>query len=201
MTVATDLSVALIAADPRRDAAVLRAWLADPHSAFWGMAELDAAAVVAYLDGILSHPAQDAWLGLVDGIPAFYVETYDPSRVLLTDVHDALPGDLGMHVLISPPVGEPRHGLTDAVFAAVMAWCFDELGAQRVVVEPDARNDRIRRKNVRAGFTELRLVAVDDGGHTKTAMLSVCTRAAFDASDLGSLQPALRERPERGGRA
>lgn len=198
---ATDLAVALIAADPRRDAAVLRAWLTDPHSAFWGMGDLDTAAVAAYLDSILAHPAQDAWLGLVEGIPAFYAETYDPSRVLLTDVHDALPGDLGMHVLISPPVGEPRHGLTDAVFAAVMGWCFDELGAQRVVVEPDAGNDRIRRKNVRAGFAELREVAVDDGSHTKTAMLSVCTRAAFAASDIGSLQPAHRERLERGGRA
>ncbi|WP_407358722.1 acetyltransferase [Microbacterium sp. LTA6] len=196
MTIATGLAIGLIAADPQRDAAVLRAWLADRHAAFWGMGDVDTAGVVAYLDGILAHPAQDAWLGLVDGIPTFYAETYDPSRVLLTGIHDAIPGDLGMHVLISPPIGEPRHGLTDAVFGAVMAWCFEGLGAQRVVVEPDTRNDRIRTKNVRAGFTELREVAVDDGGHTKTAMLSVCTRAAFAASELAETHD-----PVRGGRA
>ena len=190
MTVTTGLAVALVAADPQRDAPLLQHWLADPHSAFWGMADLDEAAVAAYLDAIVTHPAQDAWLGLVNGIPAFYAETYDPSRVLLTDVHQALPGDLGMHVLISPPGGEPRHGFTDAVFGGVMAWCFDQLGAQRVVVEPDVRNDLIRIKNRRAGFTELREAAVDDGGHTKIAMLSVCTRAAFAASDIARVREA-----------
>lgn len=184
MTLETALSVALTSADAQRDAPLLQHWLADPHAAFWGMADLDAAAVEEYLDGVAAHPAQDAWLGLVNGIPAFYAETYDPARVLLTGVHDAAPGDLGMHVLISPPGGDPRHGFTDAVFAGVLSWCFDELDAVRVVVEPDVRNDRIRRKNLRAGFTELREVIVDDGGHTKTAMLSVCTRADFAASEI-----------------
>ncbi|MDQ0646991.1 RimJ/RimL family protein N-acetyltransferase [Microbacterium natoriense] len=184
MTSSPAPSVTLVAADPQRDAPLLQGWLSDPHATFWGMGDLDGAAVEEYLSGITRHPDQDAWLGLVDGIPAFYAETYDPARVLLAGIHDAQPRDLGMHVLISPPADEPRHGLTDAVFAAVMAWCFGELGAHRVVVEPDASNDRIRRKNVRAGFTELREVAVDDGGHLKTAMLSVCTRADFAASDI-----------------
>ena len=190
MTVTTGLAVALVPADAQRDAALLQHWLADPHAAFWSMADLDEEAVAAYLGGIAAHPAQSGWLGLVNGIPAFYAETYDPARVLLNGVHQALPGDLGMHVLISPPGGEPRHGFTDAVFAGVMTWCFDELGAQRVVVEPDVRNDAIRRKNVRAGFSELHEVAVDDGGHTKTAMLSVCTRAAFAASDIALVREA-----------
>ena len=184
MTASTAPAIALVAADPQRDASLLQSWLAGPHAAFWGMGDLDASAVEEYLGVIARHPDQDAWLGLVDGIPSFYAETYDPARVLLTGIHDAQPRDLGMHVLISPPAGEPRHGLTDAVFAAVMAWCFGELGARRVVVEPDVSNDRIRRKNVRAGFTELREVTVDDGGHVKTAMLSVCTRAGFAASDI-----------------
>lgn len=168
------------------DAATLQRWLAHPNSAFWGMGELSAAQVEEYLAGVLDGEGQDAWLGLVDGIPAFYAETYDPSLVLLVGIHDALPGDLGMHVLVAPPSGEPRHGHTDAVFAAVMRWCFDELGATRVVVEPDVRNDRIRRKNVRAGFVELGEAPVDEGGHVKTAMLSVCTRAAFESSELAS---------------
>lgn len=189
MTAATALDVTLIAVDSRRDAAVLQSWLSHPHSAFWGMADLDVDAVARYLGDVVAHPAQSGWLGLVDGEPAFYAETYDPARVLLDGIHDALPGDLGMHVLISPPLGEPRHGLTDAVFAAVMAWCFDELRAARVVVEPDVFNDRIRLKNLRAGFTELREVTVDDGGHSKTAVLSVCPRAAFAASELARSLP------------
>lgn len=179
-------AISIVQADPRGDAPVLRQWLADPHAAFWGMGDLDVDAVRAYLAGVAADPRQQAWLGLVDGVPTFFAETYDPAEVLLRGIHDPLPGDLGMHVLIAPPDGEPRHGLTDAVFAAVMRWCFDELGAQRVVVEPDARNDRIRRKNLLAGFTELRCVDIDDGDHTKTAVLSVCTRDDYARSELGA---------------
>ena len=184
-------SVSLVAADPRRDAPVLQRWLADPHAAFWEMGGHDVDAVCDYLANVVTDTYQDAWLGLVDGAPTFFAETYDPAHVLLRGIHDALPGDLGMHVLIAPPGDHPRHGLTDAVFAAVMAWCFDELGAERVVVEPDARNHRIRRKNVRAGFTELRHVTIDDGAHSKAAVLSVCTRDDYRRSELAATGKAL----------
>lgn len=184
MTTTTGLDTSITAASPKRDAALLHRWLADPHSAYWGMTDLDLAAVESYLAALDADPAQQPWLGLVDGAPMFYAETYDPARVLLTGIHDAVPGDIGMHVLVSPPGGTHRHGLTDAVFAAVMRWCFDELGAARVVVEPDAGNARIRAKNVRAGFEELREVVIDEGDHLKTAMLSVCTRAGFANSEL-----------------
>lgn len=184
MTVATGFAVSIGKADATRDAAVLREWLSDPHAAFWGMADFDTAAIADYLSGVTAAAEQDAWLGQVDGIPTFYAETYDPARVLLQEVHEPQPGDLGMHVLIAAPGAQPRHGLTDAVFAAVMRWCFDELGATRVVVEPDVRNAGIRLKNLRAGFTELREVIVRDGGHAKTAMLSVCTGADFAHSEL-----------------
>ncbi|MEV4687995.1 GNAT family N-acetyltransferase [Microbacterium sp. LWH3-1.2] len=177
----------IVAADPQRDALVLQRWLADPHAAYWDMGDLDVDAVRVYLAGVAADPHQQAWLGLVDGVPTFFAETYDPAQVLLRGIHDPLPGDLGMHVLVAPPVGESRHGLTDAVFAAVMTWCFDELGAQRVVVEPDARNDRIRRKNLRAGFTELRCICIDQGGHAKTAVLSVCTRDDYARSELAAV--------------
>ncbi|MDW4573720.1 GNAT family N-acetyltransferase [Microbacterium sp. M3] len=191
-------SVAIAPADPARDAAVLQRWLADPHAAFWGMSALDVDAVRAYLERIAADPHQRGWLGSVDGAPTFFAETYDPAQVLLRGIHDPLPGDLGMHVLIAPPEGEPRHGLTDAVFAAVMAWCFDELGAERVVVEPDARNDRIRRKNLRAGFTEVRYVSLDEGDHIKTAVLSVCTRDDHHRSELAAARHALVGTPLAG---
>ncbi|TDN91751.1 GNAT family N-acetyltransferase [Microbacterium sp. BK668] len=188
MTLAAASDIVLIAADPRRDAALVRGWLADPHASFWGMADLSEDEVMGYLSAVATHPDQDSWVGLVDGRPMFLVETYDPARVLLRGIHRAREGDLGMHVLISSPTGEPRHGLTDAVFAAVMRWCFDTLGARRVVVEPDIANEAIARKNARAGFRVLRVVDVPDGQGVKRAALSICTRADFAASILGSLR-------------
>lgn len=186
---AAPLHIRLTEIDPQRDAALLQRWLAHPRSAFWGMPDLTAAEIRSYLEGIESDPSQDGWLGLVDDLPTFYVETYDPSQVLLTGIHPSRPGDLGMHILIAPPAGPPRHGLTDAVFAAVMAWCFEARSADRVVVEPDVRNSAIRVKNRRAGFVELSEVSVVDGSHIKQAMLSVCTRRGFAASELSSRVP------------
>ncbi|WP_370619782.1 GNAT family N-acetyltransferase [Mumia sp. Pv 4-285] len=164
-----------------RDTAVVHRWFSDPHAAFWQLGDLDVSAVEEYLDGVTADPHQDAWLGSVDGRPTFLVETYDPAHVLLTDVHDALPGDLGMHLLVSSPVGRPRRGLTGAVMASVMRLCFEQLGAARVIVEPDVRNAPIARKNADAGFRVLRDVRLGD----KVARLSVCTPADFARSTLG----------------
>ncbi|GAA2981775.1 hypothetical protein JOD63_002595 [Microbacterium terrae] len=187
MSLATGFTIGLTEIDARRDAEAVHAWLTDPHAAFWGMASLTVDEVGDYIAAVATHPHQDGWLGVVDGEPTFYAETYDPSRVLLPGVYDGAAGDLGMHVLIAAPGDRPRHGLTDAVFAAVMRWCFDDLDARRVVVEPDVRNAAIREKNRRAGFVEIGEVLVDDGGAVKTAMLSTCTREAFVRSDLGGV--------------
>ncbi|MCF4120861.1 GNAT family N-acetyltransferase [Antribacter sp. KLBMP9083] len=195
--------------DADRDAALLQGWLADPASAFWQMGSLSVGEVRDYVAGVVADPHQDAWLGRRDGEPVFFAETYDPARVLLTGVHDALPGDLGMHVLVAPPRGGHLPGLTDAVFTAVLRFCLGARsdggrGALRVVVEPDVRNERVAAKNAAAGFRVLREVPLPG----KRAALSVCTREDFAASPLGTgwgaepdlaghLRPDLADRAHR----
>jgi hypothetical protein len=173
--------LSLARVDPRADAAVLHAWLSHPASAFWQMTHLTAQDVRDYLAGVAADPYQNAWLGRVDGAPTFLVETYDPACLLLTDVPELEPGDLGMHLLVAPPGTAPVHGLTSAVMAATVRFCFERLGARRVVVEPDVANARVAAKNAAAGFRVLR--DLDLPG--KRAHLAVCTRADFDASPLG----------------
>lgn len=198
--------VSLEPVDPVRDAALVHGWLAHPRSAFWKLGHLDVDGVRDYLAGLRADPHQDAWLGRVDGAPAFLVETYDPTRVTLADVPAAAallePGDVGMHLLVAPPAGPPRGGFTSAVMGAVVRFCLDPAGrgARRVVVEPDVRNAAIAAKNAAAGFRVLR--EVDLPG--KTAHLAVATRADLDASPLGEgvdlaphLRPDLAERAHR----
>jgi len=167
---------------PERDAPLLHTWLTDPASRYWDMGGLGVDEVLAYERRVQAAPDEQAWLGRVAGSPVFLVETYDPARVLLTDVHVARPGDVGMHLLVAPPAGPRVTGLTDAAMAATMRFCFGELGAQRVVVEPDVRNAAIAAKNAAAGFRVLREVALPG----KRAALSVCTRGDFAASRLGA---------------
>ncbi|PTU55964.1 siderophore synthetase [Sphaerisporangium cinnabarinum] len=198
--------VSLEPVDPVRDAALVQGWLAHPRSAFWQLGHLDVDGVRDYLAAVRADPHQDAWLGRVDGAPAFLVETYDPTRVTLANVPAAVallePGDLGMHLLVAPPAGPPRGGFTSAVMGAVVRFCLDPAGrgARRVVVEPDVRNAAIAAKNAAAGFRVLR--EVDLPG--KTAHLAVATRADLDASPLGDgvdlaphLRPDLAERAHR----
>ncbi|WP_083396270.1 GNAT family N-acetyltransferase [Frigoribacterium sp. MCBA15_019] len=166
------------AADPY--AVCLRRWLAHPASAAWQMAGLSTDEVRAYLAAIDADPHQQAWLGRVDGEPTFFVETYDPAEVLLTEVHDAEPGDVGMHLLVAPPRGQRVHGLTSAVMASVVDFVFGIEQARRIVVEPDVANDRIAAKNDEVGFRALGEVELPD----KTARLSVLTRHDRAASHL-----------------
>ena len=187
-----------------RDAALLHAWLSHPASAFWQMGGLSVSEVRDYLAGVADDPHQDAWLGCLDGEPVFLTETYDPRRILLPTVFEALPGDLGMHLLVAPRAdGAPtRHGLTDEVFGAVMRFCLSDApgarGALRVVVEPDARNAAIAAKNAAAGFRVLREVGLPG----KRALLSLCDRADFAASPLGQGAPlAPHLRPDLADRA
>ncbi|MCB7137480.1 GNAT family N-acetyltransferase [Cellulosimicrobium marinum] len=196
--------------DPPRDAALVQGWLAHPRSAFWQMGDLDVTGVRDYLTGVVADPHQDAWLGRVDGEPLFLVETYDPARVTLADVPDAVallePGDVGMHLLVAPPTpddsGTPVRvsGLTSAVMGAVVRFCLDPQGrgGRRVVVEPDVRNAAIAAKNAAAGFRVLRELDLPD----KRAHLAVATRADLDASPLGDgVDPAPHLRPDLADRA
>jgi hypothetical protein len=169
--------------DVDRDLDLLHAWVTHPRSVYWLMQGAGREEVRDAYAAIAADPHHDAWLGRVDGVPAFLAETYDPRHRELTGVWAAAPGDVGMHVLVAPPAAgaAPVHGLTSAVMAAVVRFCLDRPGARRVVVEPDARNDAIRAKNRAAGFVEHEML---DLGH-KTAMLSTCTADAFAASELG----------------
>ena len=180
--------------DVERDLDLLHAWVTHPRSRYWMMQGATRAAVREEYDAIARDPHHDAWLGRVDGRPAFLAETYDPAHSPLADLPELEDGDLGMHVLVAPPDGAPEPGFTDRVFAAVMAHCFADPAVRRVVVEPDARNAPIRAKNVAAGFVEIREVALPE----KTAMLSICTRAAFGAAtDAAHLTPTLMDRAQR----
>ncbi|GIG41426.1 GNAT family N-acetyltransferase [Cellulomonas phragmiteti] len=167
---------------PERDAETLHHWLTHPASAFWRMTDLGLDDVLAYSRRLAESTDEHAWIGRVAARPTFMVETYDPARVLLRGLYRARTGDVGMHLLVSPPAGPPLHGLTDAVMAATLRFCFGTLRAQRVVVEPDVRNTAIAAKNAAAGFRVVREIELPG----KRAALSVCTREDFAASRLGA---------------
>lgn len=171
---------------PREDARLLHDWVTHPRSRYWEMGDLTVAGVEEAYAEIAACPRHDAWLGSVDSAPTFLCEVYDPATsplAGLVGLPDLREGDVGMHVLVAPPAGDPVPGLTRRVFATVMRHCFDRYDAARVVVEPHVGNTAIAALNAEAGFVVARVVDLA----TKPAALSFCTPEAFLASPIGAL--------------
>jgi siderophore synthetase component len=189
---AASARVAIRPLDVDRDTARVHEWLSHPRAHYWMMTDLDEAGVRAYLEGIRDSAEEAGWVGSVDGTDCFYVETYIPDSLIPQNVLATGPGDIGMHLLVAPPAGRAMHGLTDRIMAEVIDFCLRPAdqggrGGRRVVVEPDARNDAIIEKNWAAGFSPVREARILMGEAEKRALVSVCTRADFDASALAAL--------------
>ncbi|MGC4878280.1 GNAT family N-acetyltransferase [Micromonospora sp. DT43] len=182
---------ALRTLEPEADAPLLHGWVTHPKAAFWLMQDADEAQVIEEYRRIAAHPHHDAYLGLWRGEPAFLAERYDPARVELVGLYDAQPGDVGMHFLCAP-AGDPVHGFTRAVITTVMAWLFADPATERVVVEPDVRNTAVHALNAAVGFAVVGPIAKPE----KDALLSVCTRAQFQAAARPAADPASATRTE-----
>lgn len=161
------------------DAELLHNWLTDPRAKFWESLDASLADVQQEYTRIAAAEAEQAWIISLDGEPVALTEIYDPSRAVLASLGIARAGDVGMHVLIAPRAGDPRHGLSDTIFSALMRWIFSDLDVQRVLVEPDAANTAVHKKNARAGFPQ--------PGQTvtlgsKNALLQECSREQFVCS-------------------
>lgn len=172
--------------DLDRDLTLLHRWVTHPRSVYWQMQDASVADVEREYRLIEESPHHHAWLGRADGVPAFLAETYDPAHSELAGLPELRDGDLGMHVLVAP-TDTPVHGFTRAVFRAVLDHCFADTAVRRVVVEPDARNERIRTLNRAFGFRELRSITLP----TKEATLSVLDRDHLTPDNLARAQRHL----------
>ncbi|MEV4497392.1 GNAT family N-acetyltransferase [Micromonospora arborensis] len=183
---------ALRTLDPVADAALLHTWVTHPKAAFWLMQDADEAQVAEEYQRVAEHPHHDAYLGLWRGSPAFLAERYDPDHVELVGRYDHQLGDVGMHFLCAP-VGTPVHGFTRAVLDTVMTWLFADPATRRVVVEPDVRNTAVHALNAAVGFQVVGPIAKPE----KDALLSVCTRAQFQAAtDRAATDRAATDRAD-----
>lgn len=163
--------------DPLNDGELIHGWVTHPKAAFWMMQNHTVADVEREYMAIAAHEHHDAFIGLHDGEPAFLMERYDPSEVELVGLYEARPGDVGMHFLVAP-TDTPVHGFTRAVITAVMEELFRDPATERVVVEPDVRNEAVHALNEAVGFEIAERIAKPE----KDAYLSFCTRERFAQS-------------------
>lgn len=164
--------------DAVADAPLLHSWVTQPYASFWGMLSASVEEVVEEYSKIQASGHHQALLGLDGGVPAFLMEEYLPGSSPLAGIYPVLPGDVGMHLLVAPPSGNPESGYTASVMDAVLGRLFAKPEVERVVVEPDARNTRIHALNERLGFQPAGIVTLPD----KDALLSFCSRSDYLAA-------------------
>lgn len=178
---------------PGRDADLLHRWITHPRSKFWGALGATAEQIHGEYSRIAASADEEAWLLELDGTAVALVETYSPASSPLAGHLEIQDGDIGMHVLVAPPSGDPVPGLTDAVFAAVLRWLVDVRGATRVLVEPDVANAAVHHKNALAGFRDVPGLEDTELG-SKHARIQVCTAERFRSSRLAGCASVDRGR-------
>lgn len=157
-----------------QDAPVLHGWMIRPYAHFWGMQNSSVAEVEAFYRDLTAGKPHAALMGEIDGQPRFLIECYPVQDDPLREHYDVQPGDIGMHILLSP-AEKPLPGFSWQVFSAVMEYLFSLPDVRRVVVEPDVRNEKIHTLNKRAGFRYQKQVQLTH----KTAWLAFCQREDF----------------------
>ncbi|MGC6386944.1 GNAT family N-acetyltransferase [Ewingella sp. S1.OA.A_B6] len=154
-----------------QDADLLHIWMTQPYAHFWGMQNSHRDEVDTFYRELTANNPRAALMGECDGNPAFLIECYPVQDDPLHEHYDVQRGDIGMHILLSPP-DQPVPGFSWQVFSTVMEYLFSRPDVLRVVVEPDVRNDKIHRLNKRAGFQYQHKIELPH----KTAWLAFCQR-------------------------
>ncbi|MEU2664817.1 GNAT family N-acetyltransferase [Micromonospora sp. NBC_01740] len=162
--------------DPDTDTDLIHAWVSQERARFWGMRDAGrdrVEEIYRYLDSLPTH---HAWLTHRDGTPVALFQTYEPAADPVGECYPVQPGDHGAHLLIGPP-GAVERGFTGTLLRVFLDFVFADPRHRRVVMEPDARNDKAVERLRRTGFVAGPLIDVNG----KRARLLFLDRETFEA--------------------
>ncbi|WP_406493955.1 acetyltransferase [Streptomyces sp. NBC_01604] len=146
-------TVRVLPLDAHADAAVVHAWVSEERASFWGMNGLSKEQVeeiYAHMDTLDTHHAH---LVEKDGEPVALLQTYEPEADRVSECYEVRPGDIGVHLLLAPAGQEgARPGWSSALLTAVTSYVLLGLDRNRVVVDPDVRNEKAIARFLKQGF-------------------------------------------------
>jgi siderophore synthetase component len=175
------------------DIATIHAWVSREYAAYWGLVGKSLNEVEAAYQEICQNT--DVYLGFYNQQPAFLLEHYDPKDHGIDAYYDWQTGDHGMHILVAPPNGQKITDFTWSIFTVIVDFIFSLPNAQRIVVEPDIRNEKIHPLNKRAGFVYQKIIELPH----KTAHLAFCTPADYQTAlkqDYHTMTQTVSTTPE-----
>jgi len=163
---------------PELDADLLHSWVCEERATFWGMTDRtrdEVAEIYGYIDE-QEHLA--AYLVEHDGLPIALIQTYDPFVDEIGDYYDRAAGDVGVHFFMAPE----KTLLTGQVIRYFLGVLFADPHTDRIVAEPDARNERAVGLMRKIGFSMGPEVQLPH----KPAQFAFLTRPAYDGRTLAA---------------
>ena len=164
-----------------RDLGRLHAWLGSDHvQPYW---QLDLP-LVAFRDRLATKLADGhltPYIGCLDHVPMSYWEPYWAAEDDVAKYYDADPADGGIHLLVGPDE-YLENGYARPLLRAVVAMQFRHPETERVIAEPDVRNERAIRVFEQCGFESRAEFRFDEAG--KDALLMICERRRFESDVL-----------------
>ncbi|MEV6018762.1 GNAT family N-acetyltransferase [Streptomyces sp. NPDC051997] len=147
-------TVRVLSLDATLDGPVVHDWVNADRAAFWGMRDLTEEQVVAIYAHMATLDTHHAHLLVNDDEPVALLQTYEPGADRVGACYPVEPGDIGVHLLLAPAgPGGGRPGWTTALLSAVASYVLLGLDRERVVVDPDVRNEKAIARFHRQGFT------------------------------------------------
>ncbi|MFJ3102422.1 GNAT family N-acetyltransferase [Streptomyces sp. NPDC086835] len=169
-------TVRLVPVEPAADAPLIHGWVSEERARFWGMLGQSCEQVRETYEFVDSLTTHHALLAVLDEEPVALFQTYDPDADPVGECYDVRPGDFGLHLLIAPPREGTRPGFTGVLIGALMAYAFSDPAHLRLVVEPDARNEKAIGRMVRSGF----VLGPEIDKPEKRARLAFLERESFE---------------------
>jgi acetyl CoA:N6-hydroxylysine acetyl transferase len=124
------------------DLELLHRWNNDPEVSEWWDLAGEPAVVREYLAEQEASLHTQSWIGLIDGKPFAFLETYLPAHDPFADSYPARATDRGFHVLVGD-TAERGTGAARALLRLTVNGLFDDPPAQRVLCEPNVNNHRM----------------------------------------------------------
>ena len=166
--------------DLDNDIPTLHDWVNREYAQYWGMRNTTPEDVRREYVRLTQPDHYDVWIGEFNGRACFLLEHYDPRQDVVGQYYPVQPGDCGIHIIVAP-TDQPIRGFTWHVFRAILAFVFTDNQVQRVIIEPDIRNEKMHRISKRVGFTYTHTLELPH----KTALL-----ASYRREQL--IEPTLR---------
>ncbi|MDY8135933.1 GNAT family N-acetyltransferase [Aquimarina sp. 2201CG5-10] len=155
--------------DLNTDTPLLHNWVSKPYASYWGMNDKTIEEVHSEYEELTSLPYYEVFIGVYENEPMFLMEKYKASEDRISEYYQVKDKDYGMHILVAPPKLKIK-SFTWNVFSTILEYFFCQPNINRVVVEPDIRNEKIHILNKKAGFQYLKEIDLPE----KKAALAFC---------------------------